>query len=113
VRAEAVACLALVLGGSPAWAQNPTSCRILCAPEFKLEPTITFATLFNSPRVILDDGASALGTKRSGPTLFGAAIACGVALEGAHARVTGQIIQCVHSYRTGRSLCDLPTNDSS
>lgn len=58
MRAAAFACLALVLGGSPAWAQNPTSCRILCAPEFKLEPTITFTTLFNSPKVILDDGAS-------------------------------------------------------
>ena len=58
MRAAAVACLALVLGGSPAWAQTPTSCRILCTPEFKLEPTITFTTLFNSPRVILDDGAS-------------------------------------------------------
>jgi hypothetical protein len=58
VRAAAVACLALALGSSPAWAQNQTPCRVLCTPEFSVEPTITFTTLFNSPRVILDDGAS-------------------------------------------------------
>ena len=59
MRAAAIACLALVLGVAPAWAQQPTPCRILCTPEFKVEPTITFTTLFNSPRIILEDGAPA------------------------------------------------------
>lgn len=57
MRAGAVACLALVLGVSPAWAQDRTPCRVLCTPEFKVEPTITSTTLFTSPRIILDDGA--------------------------------------------------------
>lgn len=39
----------------PVQAQEPEPCRFLCAPEFKVEPTITFTTLFNSPRIILDD----------------------------------------------------------
>ena len=57
MRAGAVACLALVLGVSPAWAQDRTPCRVLCTPEFKVEPTITFTTLFTLPRIIPDDGA--------------------------------------------------------
>jgi hypothetical protein len=40
----------------PMQAQEPAPCRFLCAPEFKVEPTITFTTLFNSPRIISDDG---------------------------------------------------------
>ena len=30
---------------------------MLCTPEFKVEPTITFTNLFGSPRTIADDGA--------------------------------------------------------
>ena len=40
----------------PVLAQSPAPCRVLCAPEFNVEPTITFTPLFNSPRVIPDDG---------------------------------------------------------
>jgi hypothetical protein len=59
VRAAGVACLALILGVAPARGQEPTTRRILCTPEFKVEPTITFTTLFKSPRIIRDDGAAA------------------------------------------------------
>jgi hypothetical protein len=45
------------MGWQPAQAQDPAFCRVLCAPEFKVEPTITFTTLFNSPRIVVDDGA--------------------------------------------------------
>lgn len=48
----------LLMGGPAAQAQPSVQCRFLCAPEFKVEPTITFTTLFNSPRVIVDDGAT-------------------------------------------------------
>jgi hypothetical protein len=58
VKAAVVACLALVLGAAPASARGPATCRILCTSEFKIEPTITFTTLFNSPRIIGDDGVS-------------------------------------------------------
>ena len=57
MRTSAIACLALILGVAPAAAQGPTTCRVLCTPEFKVEPTITFTTLFKSPKIILDDGA--------------------------------------------------------
>ncbi|MCA1560610.1 MAG: hypothetical protein LC804_10210 [Acidobacteria bacterium] len=49
--------VAFVLVGVSAHAQDPAQCRFLCTPEFKVEPTITFTTLFNSPRIVLDDGA--------------------------------------------------------
>ncbi len=49
--------LAIVLLATPrAMAQEPPACRILCAPEFKLEPTVTFTNLFGSPRIVVEDG---------------------------------------------------------
>jgi hypothetical protein len=56
VRAAAGALVALVLGVPPTWAQEEAPCRVLCAPEFKVEPTITFSSLFGSPRIASDDG---------------------------------------------------------
>ena len=47
----------LLLGVHTAQAQQTTPCRVLCTPEFKVEPTITFTNLFGSPRTIADDGA--------------------------------------------------------
>jgi hypothetical protein len=58
VRRLALTVAFLLLGGLPAPAQDNAQCRFLCAPEFKVEPTVTFTTLFNSPRIVLDDGAS-------------------------------------------------------
>ena len=46
----------LLMGGLSVQAQGDPQCRFLCAPEFKIEPTLTFTTLFNSPRIIADDG---------------------------------------------------------
>jgi hypothetical protein len=37
---------------------TPAACRVLCAPEFKVEPTITFTTLFGSPRIVDDQGTT-------------------------------------------------------
>jgi hypothetical protein len=51
------AALALVLTlASEAEAQNPSRCRILCTPEFKVEPTVTIGGLFGSPRIVDADG---------------------------------------------------------
>jgi hypothetical protein len=47
----------LFIAGLSVDAQESVPCRLLCAPEFKVEPTITFTTLFNSPEIIVDDGA--------------------------------------------------------
>jgi hypothetical protein len=44
-----VAC-ALLWSASVA-AQEAATCRFLCAPEFKVEPTVTFGNLFGSPRI--------------------------------------------------------------
>ena len=40
----------LLCGVLPAHAQQPTPCRLLCVPEFKVEPTITFTNVFASPK---------------------------------------------------------------
>lgn len=56
MRVALVACLALILAVAPTQAQEQAPCRILCAPEFKVEPTITYANLFGSPRIAGDDG---------------------------------------------------------
>lgn len=56
MRVATVACLIVVLNVPPATAQQPTPCRVLCAPEFNVEPTITFSNLFASPRIASDDG---------------------------------------------------------
>jgi hypothetical protein len=56
VRRSAIIAIVLVLGVARGWAQEP--CRVLCTPEFKVEPTITFSNPFGSPRIILDDGTT-------------------------------------------------------
>jgi len=59
VRVATFACLMFVLSVSRAWAQQPATCRVLCSPEFHVEPTITFSNLFGSPRIASDDGTVA------------------------------------------------------
>lgn len=54
----------LLLAALPAHAQDPTPCRFLCTPEFKVEPTITFEPLFNSPRIVEDDGGPPVRDRR-------------------------------------------------
>jgi hypothetical protein len=56
VKPVSVAAVTVLLAATPAWAQQPAPCRVLCSPEFKIEPTITFTNLFGSPRIISDDG---------------------------------------------------------
>jgi hypothetical protein len=56
VKVLGVATVFVVLAASSAWAQEPAPCRVLCSPEFKVEPTITFTNVFGSPRIMSDDG---------------------------------------------------------
>jgi hypothetical protein len=51
----AIACVVFLLSVAPSWAQDP--CRVLCAPEFNVEPTFTFSNIFGSPRIAGDDGS--------------------------------------------------------
>jgi hypothetical protein len=50
----AAACL--LIGSSPARAQQPETCRAICEVEWKVEPTFTLENLANRPRVITADG---------------------------------------------------------
>ena len=55
MKTAGVAAIMLVAATS-ALAQEPAPCRVLCSPEFKAEPTITFTNMFGSPRIMSDDG---------------------------------------------------------
>jgi hypothetical protein len=55
----AVLVFAFALVGAPQiFAQAPQACRVLCAPEFKVEPTVTFSNLFGSPRIVDEQGTT-------------------------------------------------------
>ena len=59
MRATALASLALIVGAAvPSGAQTTSPCRLLCAPELKVEPTVTFSNVFGSPRIVGDDGTA-------------------------------------------------------
>ena len=67
MRVVAVVAMTLVVTVSSARAQGSAPCRVLCSPEFKVEPTITFTSWFGSPRIAGDDGTV---TRDSGETDF-------------------------------------------
>jgi hypothetical protein len=48
-----------LLGAPQVFAQAPATCRLLCAPEFKVEPTVTFTNLFGGPRSVDELGTAA------------------------------------------------------
>lgn len=56
-----------VFGASNALPQDPPVCRLLCGPEFHVEPTVTFGNLFQRPRIVREDGTS---TRESRETDF-------------------------------------------
>jgi hypothetical protein len=43
---------------APVAAQESSTCRFLCAPKFKAEPTVTFGNLFGSPRIQDEQGTT-------------------------------------------------------
>jgi hypothetical protein len=52
----AVLVFAVALVGAPQiFAQAPPACRVLCTPEFKVEPTVTISNVFGSPRIVVDE----------------------------------------------------------
>jgi hypothetical protein len=53
--------MVFVLALLSAWeaaGQTTPACRVLCAPEFKVEPTVTFTNLFGSPRIVDEQGTT-------------------------------------------------------
>ena len=75
MRSGHLACLALVLSVAPAWAQEQAPCRVLCAPEFHVEPTITFTNLFGAPRIT---GGDAIVTREPRETEFEVILSLGL-----------------------------------
>ena len=47
-----------LLGAPEVFAQASSVCHVLCAPEFKVEPTVTFTNLFGSPRIVGEQGTT-------------------------------------------------------
>ena len=60
-----MAFIVAVLHVSEAAGQAAPSCRVLCGPEFKVEPTITFTNLFGSPRVVDNQGVTTRESRES------------------------------------------------
>ena len=56
VRAPLLVSVFSLLSACEATGQVTPACRVLCAPEFKVEPTITFTNLFGSPRIVDEQG---------------------------------------------------------
>jgi hypothetical protein len=54
VRVAVVVLACVLLLTNHSIAQAPPACRILCTPEFNVEPTVTFGNLFGSPRIVED-----------------------------------------------------------
>lgn len=58
MRTATLVVASVLLWSSRSVAQESPTCRMLCAPEFKVEPTVTFGNLFGSPRIVQDAGAT-------------------------------------------------------
>ena len=79
----AAAAILLVLA-SPAFAQDEDEprCRLLCTPDFKVEPTVTFENLAGRARVETpaDDGATSAG-RQARESVFELILALGIPTE--------------------------------
>jgi len=64
VRVAAMVLVFALLGVRQSFAQD-APCRVLCAPEFKVEPTITYTNVFGSPRIIQAEGATTRGPRET------------------------------------------------
>lgn len=56
MRGAIAICAFALLAAPPVFAQASPACRLLCAPEFKVEPTVTFTNLLGSPRITGEQG---------------------------------------------------------
>ena len=57
MRAVILAGIFALIAATETLAQDaPSACRVLCAPHFNVEPTLTFSNLFSRPRVINEGG---------------------------------------------------------
>jgi hypothetical protein len=74
VKAVLMVFVVTLLSAWEAAGQTTPTCRVLCAPEFKVEPTVTFTNLFGSPRIV-DEGTT---TREPRETEFEVILSLGV-----------------------------------
>ena len=58
MRIALLAVAAVLVGTSQAAAQKPPPCRLLCAPDLGVEPTMTLTNAFRAARMIQPDGTA-------------------------------------------------------
>jgi len=58
VGAAILAFAVVALVASEAAGQATPACRVLCTPELKIEPTVTYTNLFGSPRIVDEHGTT-------------------------------------------------------
>jgi hypothetical protein len=58
VRVAPMVIACALVSWSQVMAQESPTCRALCTPELKLEPTVTFSNLFGSPRIVDEQGTT-------------------------------------------------------
>ena len=58
MRAASLVLAVGLVGASPLAAQPPPACHVVCAPEFKVEPTVTFTNVFGLPRIVGEQGTT-------------------------------------------------------
>lgn len=75
MRVVRLAIVVAVVCASDASAQTDPACRMLCTPEFKIEPTVTFTNLFGSPRIV---EAESTATREPRDTEFEVILALGL-----------------------------------
>lgn len=93
MRAWPLAVFASVLGMAHAAAQEAPTCRALCTPEFKVEPTITVTNLLGSPRIVDEDGRT---TREKRATEFEVILSLGLPTRASWLELTVEAI--VHPF---------------
>ena len=78
-----------LLNALEAAGQTTPGCRVLCAPEFKVEPTVTFTNLFGSPRIVDDHGTT---TREPRGTEFEVILSLGLPTQAAWLEFTVEAI---------------------
>jgi hypothetical protein len=75
VRVAVLVFAGALVGAPQVSAQAPPACRVLCTPEFKVEPTVTFSNVFGSPRIVDEQGTT---TREPRETAFEAILSLGL-----------------------------------
>ena len=87
---KAMLALGFALLGTPqVFAQAPPVCHLLCTPELKVEPTVTFTNLFGSPRIVGEQGTT---TRERRETEFEVIVSVGLPTRASWLEFTAEAI---------------------